>query len=201
MPLHYNEAGVGDALRLLDAQNDGKILGAANRSTAKSRLLFIQSKFTPNQDAPQQYDTKAPIECQVEQSFAQSLRNLGLDGDDAPPLDSYLLHSAYADLNDSLRAWSAMERLYAAGRVRQLGISNFYDANYLASFLDAVRVKPALLQNNLHESTHYNQPVLPLLRQHNIVLQTFWTISGNRAAIDTPQIIEVARNHNATREF
>ena len=68
-PKHYNEAGVGEAVQL---------------SGIPRADIFLQTKYTPlaGQD-PQRvpYDPKAPLEEQVKQSVATSLRN---DSKNAP---------------------------------------------------------------------------------------------------------------------
>ena len=67
-PKHYHEPGVGDGLRQAFAA------GVARDS------LFIQTKFSRNQDAATiPYTADAPIATQVEESVAISLRNLGVD--------------------------------------------------------------------------------------------------------------------------
>jgi len=199
MPKHYNEVGVGDALKVLDGLNGGKVLAKPSLEQ-QQRLLFIQSKYTPSQDSDEHYDRSLSIEEQVEASFKQTLKNLGLNKSDAPPLDSYLLHAPFENVTDSVRAYKAMEQLVHQGKVRQIGISNFYEHDYLKQFLSQCEITPAIIQNNLHSSTQYNIPILPLLKQHDIILQTFWTLSGNREAIDNPQFVSLAKQHKVSPE-
>lgn len=64
------------------------------------------------------YDAAAEIKTQVQQPFAPSLENLGTNY-----IDCLVLHSLYADLNDTLRAWRAIETL-VPDRIGLLGGSN-----------------------------------------------------------------------------
>lgn len=51
-------------------------------------------------------------------AFETSLKKLGLDY-----LDLYLIHQPF---NDLFGAWRALQELYAEGRVRAIGVSNFF---------------------------------------------------------------------------
>ncbi|MBR2684012.1 MAG: aldo/keto reductase, partial [Atopobiaceae bacterium] len=61
-------------------------------------------------------------------------------------LDLYLEHQA---LNDYFAAWRAMEAAYRAGKLRAIGVSNFYP-NILTNFCECVDVVPAVNQVELH---------------------------------------------------
>ena len=85
-PRHYNEPGVGLAVKKLIDE------GFIKRSD-----LFLQTKYTPigGQDPNNiPYDPSQPIEIQVEQSFQKSLSNLHTDY-----LDSLILHSPLAKIS------------------------------------------------------------------------------------------------------
>ena len=89
-PKHYNEAGVGEALKTLFTEN--KI---------KREELFIQTKFTSvdGQDPDNiPYDPNASLEEQVKQSFEKSCQNLGVTY-----LDSLVLHSPMKKFEDTMK--------------------------------------------------------------------------------------------------
>lgn len=71
----------------------------------------------------------------AKRGLARSLERLGLDY-----VDLYLIHQPY---NDVYGAWRAMEELYAAGRVRAIGVDNFTQAR-LADFLYFNKVRPSV---------------------------------------------------------
>ena len=142
-PKHYHEPGVGEALAVV-----------AREGVLRSDI-FLQTKFSPlrGQDPDNvPYDPSASIDQQVQQSFAVSLRNLGVD-----TLDSLILHSPYSEDSDTLEAWGAMERLFDQGLVRQLGISNCYEPKRFERLWRAARIKPAALQNRFYAKTHYDR--------------------------------------------
>lgn len=71
----------------------------------------------------------------AKRAFEKSMRLLGLDY-----LDLYLIHHPY---NDVYGAWKAMQELYHQGRIRALGVANFYpdrllDFVYYSGFTPAV---------------------------------------------------------------
>ena len=54
----------------------------------------------------------------AKKAFAVSMKKLGLDY-----LDLYLIHRPYGDVYG---AWRAMEELYREGKIRAIGVANFY---------------------------------------------------------------------------
>ncbi|EME70858.1 aldo/keto reductase [Paramagnetospirillum caucaseum] len=164
-PKHYDEAGVGAGL------------AAALAKGLRRQDLYIQTKFTPlpGQD-PQRipYDPSASLARQVAQSFERSRINLGTD-----VLDGLVLHSPLADPSGFREVWGAMETLFDAGGVRQLGISNCYDPEVLRHLCETSRIKPALVQNRFHAATGFDRVLRAYCRQHGILYQSFWTLTAN----------------------
>lgn len=74
-------------------------------------------------------------------AFERSIAKLGLDY-----IDLYLIHQPMGDV---FGAWRRMEELYRAGKIRAIGISNFYPAP-LANFCETVDVRPMVNQVELH---------------------------------------------------
>jgi diketogulonate reductase-like aldo/keto reductase len=183
-PKHYNEPGVGEALAVV-----------AREGVLRSDI-FLQTKFSPlrGQDPDNvPYDPSASIDQQVQQSFAVSLRNLGLD-----TLDSLILHSPYPEDSDTLEAWGAMERLFDQGLVRQLGISNCYEPKRFERLWRAARTKPAALQNRFHAKTHYDRVLRAFCRNKNIVYQSFWTLTANPQILAAPAMTVIAEKYGRT---
>ncbi len=110
------ERSIYDALRagyrLIDTAaaygNEEAVGQAIRRSGVPREDLFITTKLWI-QDAGDENTRKA---------FERSLRRLQLEY-----LDLYLIHQPYGDVYG---AWRAMEKLYREGRVRAIGVSNFY---------------------------------------------------------------------------
>lgn len=164
-PKHYHEPGVGAGIAVAAAAG------------VRRQDLYIQTKFTSlsGQDPLQiPYDEDAPIAEQVAQSFAASLRNLQTDY-----LDCLVLHSPLPSDQQTMQAWRAMEAIYDAGGVRQLGISNCYRVEQIDLLFQKTRVKPAVVQNRCYAKNHFDRTIRQYCREHRILYQSFWTLTGN----------------------
>ena len=133
------EQAVCDALsagyRLIDtaaAYFNEEAVGAAIRKSGIPREeLFITTKLWI-QDAGYENVGKA---------FQTSLNKLGLDY-----IDLYLIHQPMSDYYGS---WRAMEELYKEGKIRAIGVCNFYP-DRLADLCVNADVIPAVNQVELH---------------------------------------------------
>lgn len=61
-------------------------------------------------------------------------------------LDLYLLHQA---MKDYFSVWRAMEDAYREGKLKAIGVSNFYP-NILTNFCETVEICPMVNQEELH---------------------------------------------------
>jgi diketogulonate reductase-like aldo/keto reductase len=178
-PKHYDEAGVGRGIAAC-AQ-----LGVDRGS------LYLQTKFTPlsGQDPRRvPYDPRAPLMQQIAQSCAVSLEHLRTDY-----LDCLLLHSPLSTLEETLHAWSALERLVEDGKVKQLGISNCYALDMLERLWSETRIRPAVVQNRLYRDTDYDRELRAYCYSHQISYQSFWTLTANPHLLGDAIVITAAR--------
>lgn len=129
------EQAVVDALasgyRLIDTaaayHNEAAVGRAIKRSGVAREDLFITSKL---------WVSDASYE-RAKKGIDQSLQNLGVDY-----LDLYLLHQPFGDV---IGAWRALEEAYKAGKIRAIGVSNFY-ADQLKNLILSTDVKPVINQ-------------------------------------------------------
>ncbi|HEY2530013.1 MAG TPA: aldo/keto reductase [Xanthobacteraceae bacterium] len=164
-PKHYDEAGVGAGV------------AAGLREGVARADLYLQTKFTSlsGQDSDRiPYDRNAPLPDQVARSIAVSLKNLRSDY-----LDCVLLHSPMPTMTQTQSAWRALETFVETGQVRRLGISNCYRLDDLENLCGAARVKPAVVQNRFYADTNYDRVIRAYCDQHQIIYQSFWTLSAN----------------------
>ncbi|WP_144713284.1 aldo/keto reductase [Curtobacterium pusillum] len=105
-------------------------------------------------------------------AFEKSTRKLGFD-----TIDIFILHQPTPDQFDTtVQAYKALEQLYADGRVRAIGVSNFMP-HHLASLLEQTDIIPALNQVELHP--YFTQPdVQRADAQHGILTQAWSPIGG-----------------------
>ncbi|MCX5395691.1 aldo/keto reductase [Streptomyces sp. NBC_00102] len=140
IPADDTERAVTEALaagyRLIDtaaAYGNEEAVGKAIKNSGIPREeLFVTTKLWI-QDAPAQENAT--------RVFETSLRKLGLDY-----LDLYLMHQPFGDVYGQ---WRAMEALHHRGRVRAIGVSNFYP-DRLVDLLSNNEVTPAVNQIETH---------------------------------------------------
>ncbi len=109
-------------------------------------------------------------------------------------IDLYLQHQA---MGDYFSAWRAMEDAYNAGKLRAIGVSNYYP-NILTNFCETVDICPAVNQIELHP--YYVQPVaIETMKYYGVAPQAWAPLGGGRYdAFNEPVLVEIAEKHNKT---
>lgn len=184
--VHYNEAGVGEALRAAFADD-----------LVQRDDLFIQTKFTlpRGQDHRLPYDPNAPIGEQVKQSFESSLKHLGTDR-----LDSYLLHgpaTPFGLTDDDWEMWRAMEALQEEGRIRFLGLSNV-NLEQLRGYHEGASIKPRFVQNRCFARTLWDRDVRQFCNASDITYQGFSLLTANQRELQVRTIRAIAERLDKT---
>jgi len=180
-PKHYNEQQVGEGWT-----RAAKELGLARDS------LWVQTKYTSldGQDPERvPYDKDASLEDRVRQSVAKSLENLQTDY-----LDSLVMHGPEGNWEDTLTVWRVFEEFVDAGKVRALGMSNFYQADAVEYLYDNVRIKPSAVQNRFYKDSDIAYDVLTraFCLEKGIEYQSFWTLGANRHGLQHEGVNEMA---------
>ncbi len=176
-------AALESGYRLIDTASryyNEKAVGAALAEAGVPREeLFIMTKLW----------FKDHGYAKTKDAFQVSLDNLGLDY-----LDLYLMHQPF---NDYYGAWRAMEELLDEGRVRAIGVSNFYVDRYF-DLVTHNRVVPAVNQLETHP---LNQQIdtQELLRRQGTVLQAWSPLAqGNREVLTSETLAGIAQAHGKT---
>ncbi len=163
----YNAIKVG--YRLFDtatAYGNEDALGRAVKDAIKDGLctreeLFITSKL---------WVSDMVNEETAYQGVIRSLEKSGLEY-----LDLYLLHQA---MRDYFAAWRGLERAYKEGKLKAIGVSNFYP-NILTNFCETVEVKPAVNQIEMHP--WYVQPqALQVAKDYGVIVEAWAPLGGGR---------------------
>lgn len=182
-PKHYNEAGVGDGWTR-----------AANELHLDRSDLFLQTKYSPNQDKDPPYDPQASLPDQVITSVQSSLKHLRTNY-----IDSLVLHSPLRTMQDTLTVWKAMEQFVEDGTVKHLGISNCYDLETFQTLYESARIKPIVLQNRFYEKSNFDTELRKFVKRNNVSYQSFWTLTANRQALSkSSEIMEMANAKGLT---
>lgn len=111
-------------------------------------------------------------------------------------VDMMLLH--HPDRND-VKAYQAMETFVEAGKIRSLGLSNWY-VSELESFLPQVSITPALVQNEIHPYYQEND-VIPYIQDMGIVVQGWYPLGGRghtAALLGDETISAIAKAHDVS---
>lgn len=181
------EQAVTDAIksgyRLIDTAAAYMNEEAVGRAIAKSGVpreeLFIVTKLWV-QDAGYEKAKKA---------FNTSLEKLGLDY-----LDLYLIHQP---MGDYYGAWRAMEELYKEGKVRAIGVCNFYPA-ILADFCETVDVIPAINQIELHPF-FTQESALQNMKEYGVTPMAWGPLAeGGHNIFEHPVLSEIGEKYGKT---
>lgn len=111
--------------------NEEGVGNAVRRSGVPREQLFLTTKVWISNAG----DERAA------RSIDESLRKLQTDY-----IDLLFIHQPFGDYYGTYRA---MERAYKAGKVRAIGLSNFYDARFI-DLAENMEVKPAVVQLETH---------------------------------------------------
>ena len=141
--------------------------------------LFITTKLWIS-DAGYEPDRKA---------FEESMSKLGLDY-----LDLYLIHQPYGDVYGS---WRAMEELYREGRIRAIGVSNFYP-DRLQDLILHNEVAPAVNQVETHPF-HQQTAAAEFMRTKGVQIESWAPFAeGKNGLFSNEVLLAVAARYKKT---
>ena len=181
------EQAVLDAIatgyRLIDTaaayMNEQAVGAAIQKCGVPREELFITTKLWV-QDASYE-GAKRAIET--------SLRNLGLDY-----IDLYLIHQP---MGDYIGAYRAMEEAYREGKLKAIGVCNFYP-NRLADLCETVEVTPAVNQVELHPFFQ-QENALTLMKEYGVVPEAWGPFAeGNHGIFTHPVLTEIGKQYGKT---
>lgn len=147
---YMNEDAVGEGVRQ-----------AIDEGICTREDLFITSKLWV-QDMHSYEDAKKGIE--------NSLKKSGLEY-----FDLYLQHQS---MGDYFSAWRAMEEAYREGKLKAIGVSNFYP-HVLINFCETVDIKPMVNQVELHPYFTQEQAI-ETMKEYDVVPEAWAPLGGGR---------------------
>ena len=109
-------------------------------------------------------------------------------------LDLVLLHQPFSD---TYGAWRALEELYEAGKIRAIGISNFY-ADRMVDFASFNRIKPMVNQVETHIFDQ-QKTAKEWMDKYGIQIEAWAPFGEGRGSIfENPVIADIAAKHRKT---
>lgn len=171
---------INSGYRLIDtaaAYMNEEAVGAAIKESGVDRSeLFITTKLWV-QDADYESAKKA---------IETSLEKLGLDY-----LDLYLIHQP---MGDYVGAYRAMEEAYKEGKLRAIGVCNFYPAR-LADLCETVDVIPAVNQVELHPFFQ-QEDALALMKEYGVRPEAWGPFAeGNHGIFTHPVLSSIGEKY------
>ena len=161
-----NEEAVGEAVK--ECIDEGIVTREELRITSK---LWVQDT---------DYES-------AKTAFEVSLQKLGQEY-----LDIYLIHQA---MNDYYGAWRALEELYEDGKVKVIGVCNFYP-NQLMDLCLHCKTKPMINQVEMHPFFQQNE-ALRIMNDLNVQPQAWAPLAeGSHGIFTNPVLREIARIHS-----
>jgi diketogulonate reductase-like aldo/keto reductase len=173
-------AALNSGVRLMDTaymyHNEESVGETVRNSGVPREEIFIITKLYPSQFS----DPETAIE-------------EALDKLDIEYIDMMLLHHPG---DGDVEAYLAMEKAVADGKIRSLGLSNWY-LEELEKFLSQINITPALIQNEIHPYYQEND-VIPYIHSLGIVVQGWYPLGGRgytAELLGDEVISEIAKVH------
>ncbi|MFJ2092681.1 aldo/keto reductase [Streptomyces sp. NPDC087901] len=185
IPPEDTERTVSDALaagyRLLDTAaaygNEEAVGRAIKKGGVPREELFVTTKLWI-QDAPAEENAK--------RAFETSLSKLGLDY-----LDLYLMHQPFGDVYGQ---WRAMESLHHDGRIKAIGVANFYP-DRLVDLISNNDVTPAVNQIETHPFFQRTADQ-EVMREHGVQIQSWGGFAeGKNDLFTNPVLSGIGKAH------
>lgn len=178
------EQAVTDAIdvgyRLIDTAsvygNELSVGAAIRKSGIHREELFVTTKAWISE---MEYE-------QTLQAYKSSLGRLGLDY-----IDLYLIHMPFGDYYG---AWRAMEKIYAEGRVRAIGVCNF-EPDRLIDLCHNAKIIPAVNQVETHPYTQQTE-LMQIMQQLGIQIEAWGPFAEGRNGLFTnPVLTNIGRKY------
>ena len=171
---------IASGYRLIDTaaayMNEKAVGKAIKKSGVPREELFITTKLWV-QDASYEAAKKA---------IQTSLDNLGLSY-----LDLYLIHQP---MGDYVGAYCAMEEAYKEGKLKAIGVCNFYP-HRLADLCETVEVIPAVNQVELHPFFQ-QENALALMKEYGVVPEAWGPFAeGNHGIFTHPVLTAIGQKY------
>lgn len=157
------------------------IAKAVKDGICKREEVFITTKIVPWSSNP-------------EKDIEDSLKQLGVDY-----IDLCLLHQSGGQTSDD-KVYRAMEKYAKAGKIRSIGISNFYTEKTVNHFIKDFEIKPAVIQNENH-IFNQEEELKSFCKKNNIYIESYYPFGGRghtKEHLENSVIQRIAKSHGKT---
>ncbi len=175
------KSALEQGVRLIDTAymygNEAEVGQAIRESGIPREDIFVITKIYPGE----QFENP-------EKAIQDSLNKLDIDY-----IDMMLLH--HPGEND-VNAYLAMEKFAEQGKIRSLGLSNWY-IEEIDDFIAQVNIRPALVQNEIHPY-YQERNVIEYMHNLGIIMQAWYPLGGRGHTgelLADETIIEIAEAH------
>ncbi|MGK3090444.1 aldo/keto reductase [Streptomyces sp. WAC01490] len=164
--IYKNEKGTGRAIAASGVPRDE---------------LFVTTKLW---NSEQGYDSTL-------RAFDASLDQLGLDH-----VDLYLIHWPVPAKDAYTDTYRAFEKIYADGRAKAIGVSNFHP-EHLKRLLAETSVVPVLNQIELHPQLQQAE-ARAFHAEHGIATEAWSPLGQGKGLLEVPTVVAIAQKHGRT---
>ncbi len=168
--IYGNEEGVGKGIKR-----------AIDEGLVKREEIFVTTKMWTDD-----YDDGT-------EAIEASLRKLNLDY-----IDLMILHHSQPE-ND-VDAYKAMEKAVKEGKLKSIGLSNYYEPDDFDRLVKATEITPALLQNETHPY-HQSMKMKEHLKQYGTVMESWFPLGGRgntQRLFEDETISDIPKTHGKT---
>jgi 2,5-diketo-D-gluconate reductase A len=173
------ETAINAGYRLIDTaaayRNEKGVGKAISNSGVAREDLFITTKLW---NADQGYDNAM-------RAFDGSLSRLGIEA-----VDLYLIHWPIPKRNLYVDTWKALEKIYADGRARAIGVSNF-TIHHLNRLREETGIIPAVNQVELHPRWPQEE-LREFHAEHQIATEAWSPIGQGQGLLEDPTVVSLA---------
>lgn len=155
--------------------NEREVAEAIRDSGIDRAKIFVTSKLNNGFHAPDK----------ALEAFDKSLEVMKFDY-----LDLFLIHWPLPAVGDFVETWKTLEEIYASGRVKAIGVSNF-QPRHIERLGRECKVVPAVNQIEIHP--YFNQDDLRAFDTAHGIATEAWSPIAQGDVLNDPVIVAVAR--------
>ncbi|MEU5612157.1 aldo/keto reductase [Streptomyces sparsogenes] len=121
-------------------------------------------------------------------AFDTSLSKLGLEY-----VDLYLIHWPVPEVDKYVDTWKAFEKIYAEGRAKAIGLSNFHPA-HIQRLLSETEIAPVIDQIELHPQLQQAE-LRAFNARHNIATEAWSPLGQGKGLLEDARLAAIADKH------